>query len=75
MKRRETDMTTFERVLDQVWNEVRDNRRLVLWIALGLGALWLVRRALRSLGQFVWTVLGFGMAWFWATGGWGVFWR
>jgi hypothetical protein len=61
-------MQVLERVVGEIWDEARANKRLLAWVALGVGALWLVRHGIRGFIRLAWTLFGLGMAWYWAGG-------
>lgn len=61
-------MSNVDRILGEVWDGLKDNRRLVLWFGLAVAGFWLLRRAVKDGAQLFWTLFGLSIAYS-ATGG------
>jgi hypothetical protein len=61
-------MSNVDRILGETWDALKDNRRLVLWMGLAVGAFWLLQRGIRGGANVFWTLFGLGIA-HQATGG------
>jgi hypothetical protein len=59
-------MQVLERVVGELWDEARANKRLLVWFGLGVGAVWLLRQGIRGFFRIAWTVFGLAMAWYWS---------